>query len=142
MKNQLTFLSFCFLMLFAIHANASTYYVSPTGSDSNPGTIDKPFKTWQKLSSVLKAGDVGYIRGGTYTTTLSPGAGDWLCTWENLIGTSASHIVITNYPGESPVFDFNGFLQANNTTGLRMNNCAFVDVTGIRIINLLQNTNG
>jgi len=139
MKNLLTTLSFSLLMLFA---KANNYYASPSGSDSNPGSIDKPFKTWEKLASVLHAGDTGFIRGGTYKTTFSPGAIDWQCTWQNLIGTSANHIVITNYPGESPVFDFNGFLQSSNTTGLRMNNCAFVDITGIRIINLLQNTNG
>ena len=51
-------------ILFAIRANAETYYVSPSGSDSNPGTIDKPFASWQKLSSVLRAGDIAYIRGG------------------------------------------------------------------------------
>ena len=72
MKNLLHTLSLCALTFFAAESKANTFYVSPSGSDSNPGTIDKPFKTWQKLSSVLKAGDTGYIRGGTYTSPLSP----------------------------------------------------------------------
>src|SRR5690349_21755091 len=69
------------LLVLAINTKATTYYVSPSGSDSNPGAINSPFKSWQKLSSVLKAGDTGYLRGGTYKSPLSPGASDWIVTW-------------------------------------------------------------
>ena len=36
------------LVLLAGSVNAEEFYVSPTGSDSNPGTIDEPFHTIQK----------------------------------------------------------------------------------------------
>jgi hypothetical protein len=36
----------------------ANYYVAPNGSDSNTGTIDKPFKTWQKAMSVAAAGNL------------------------------------------------------------------------------------
>ena len=126
------------LFVFAINTTATTYYVSPGGSDSNPGTINSPFKSWQRLSSVLKAGDIGYIRGGTYKSPLSPGASDWIVTWANLAGTSSDHIVISAYPGEQPVLDFDGFDQSNNTTAVRVNKCSWVDFIGLWVWNLAQ----
>ena len=49
----------------------STYYVSLTGSDSNPGTVSAPFKTFTKAASTLVAGDVLQVMAGTYTDTLT-----------------------------------------------------------------------
>ncbi len=126
------------LLLIPFMASAQkTYYAAPTGNDANSGAIDKPFKTMQKLGSVLKSGDTGYLRGGSYTSTLP--ATDWQCLIQNLAGKEDSHIVISNYPGEFPIFDYNGFFQTNNTTALRINNCTYLDIYGIRIVNLLQN---
>ncbi len=51
------------------HAQGNTYYVSTTGSDSNPGTLAQPFGTINKGVSVLTPGDTLYIRGGTYSNT-------------------------------------------------------------------------
>ncbi|MBF7155078.1 DUF1565 domain-containing protein [Bacillus albus] len=49
------------------NANPGTnYYVSPTGNDLNPGTLDQPFATIQKAANVAKEGSTIYIRGGVY----------------------------------------------------------------------------
>ena len=40
-----------------------TYYMDPEGSDSNPGTSDKPFATLVKVQEVVAAGDVVYQSG-------------------------------------------------------------------------------
>lgn len=45
---------------------AATYYLSPTGSDNNPGTSDRPWKTFQKAASAVRAGDTVIVRDGTY----------------------------------------------------------------------------
>lgn len=52
-------------MTFSAYAAASTtsYYVSTTGSDSNPGTKSKPFKSLMKAQSAASSGDTVYIRG-------------------------------------------------------------------------------
>ena len=47
---------------------ASAYYVNPAGSDSNPGTIDRPFATLAKAASVLQPGDTCYLRCSTSST--------------------------------------------------------------------------
>ena len=48
------------------------YFVSTTGNNNNPGTIEKPFKTIQKCAELAKAGDTCYIREGTYRETVTP----------------------------------------------------------------------
>lgn len=50
---------------------ATTYYVSTTGSDTNPGTATAPFKTFAKAASVLTAGSTLQVAAGTYHETLA-----------------------------------------------------------------------
>jgi len=65
-------LAFAILLGNNIHTKAagSAYYVSPTGSDTNPGTSSAPFKTFAKANSVLTAGSTLNIYAGTYTEQL------------------------------------------------------------------------
>lgn len=54
-----------------------TYYISPFGNDSDPGTIGQPFLTFVKAESVVAPGDTVLIADGTYggwTTSLSGGS--------------------------------------------------------------------
>ena len=58
-------------------AGGATYYVSPAGSDSNPGTIDAPWRTVARVNSApLAPGDTVLFRGGaSFTgTPLMPSA--------------------------------------------------------------------
>lgn len=47
--------------------SANTYYVSTTGSNTNSGSIDSPFLTIQHAVDVMQAGDVCYLRAGSYS---------------------------------------------------------------------------
>lgn len=47
-------------------AYAATYYVSPTGSDANPGTQSQPWKTIRKATNTLGSGDTATILSGIY----------------------------------------------------------------------------
>lgn len=50
-------------------AQATTYYVSPTGNDnSNPGTLAAPFRTIQRGHGAAGPGDTVLVQNGTYTT--------------------------------------------------------------------------
>jgi hypothetical protein len=53
-------------------AFAAEYYVSPAGSDQNPGTFKSPFRTIERAANVAAAGDVVTIRGGVYHETVTP----------------------------------------------------------------------
>jgi len=84
------------------------YYVSPTGNDKNPGTLEEPFATFnqarQSADALLqKSGGrtnpiVVMFRAGTYffSSTQNFTSAD--------SGTSELGIVYENYPGETPVF--------------------------------------
>ena len=65
-------LAFAILLGNNIHTQAavSVYYVSTTGSDTNPGTSSAPFKTFAKANSVLTAGSTLNIYAGTYNEQL------------------------------------------------------------------------
>lgn len=56
------------LMLLASSAPAiaSEFFVSPTGSDGDLGTLEKPFATIQRAQEAVGPGDTVSIRGGTY----------------------------------------------------------------------------
>ena len=81
----------------AAAAAINTYYVSPTGDDNNNGALNTPFKTLTKAWTVIAAGDLVYLRGGTYTMSTQLGL-----TGKN--GTASNPIMIWAYPGEKPVF--------------------------------------
>lgn len=143
MKNPLLLLLLLVkLVLFPNAANANTYYVSPTGSDSNPGTITAPFATCEKLSSVLKAGDIAYVRGGTYRVNKSASSSN-LWTIQNLNGTSSNPIIIAAYQGEYPVLNLdNVSWTASGVFGLIVSNCSYLQIKGIRVTGLAQNSSG
>ena len=45
---------------------SSQYYVGPNGSDSNPGTQSRPWKTIQKAANVMVGGDTVIVQAGSY----------------------------------------------------------------------------
>lgn len=123
-----------FVSLFlaiTLSVSGTTYYVSPGGSDSNAGTIDKPFATLTKAWSVVSAGDIVYMRGGTYrfgsTTNLSGKS-----------GSSGNLITISNYPGESPVINFDNITFTTGCVGIKLTSVNYLHLKGIRICNINQ----
>ena len=49
----------------------NTYYVSPTGNDSNPGTNAAPWLTIQHAASTVAAGSTVYVEPGTYNESIN-----------------------------------------------------------------------
>jgi hypothetical protein len=81
----------------------AAYYVSPTGSDDNPGSASQPFRSLSKARDVVRAisskmtGDIYvYLRGGTFEVaapiTFTPADS----------GTNEHRIHYQAYPGEKP----------------------------------------
>jgi hypothetical protein len=84
-----------YMMYRARSAPERVFYVSPAGSDNNPGTLTQPFKTLSKGTSVLRPGDLLYLRGGTYQQRLRLASS----------GTALQPIVVSGYPGETAIID-------------------------------------
>lgn len=53
-------------------AFAANYYVSPSGLDTNPGTLTSPWKTISKATKTVVAGDTVNVMAGTYKEGISP----------------------------------------------------------------------
>ncbi|NIX78079.1 DUF1565 domain-containing protein [Microvirga terricola] len=82
-------------MLSAAPVGAAEYYVSTTGNDSNPGTLNAPFKTINLAVGKLQPSDTVYLRGGTYFESVKV----------HVSGTKDAPITIRSYPGEMATID-------------------------------------
>ncbi|MBD2445800.1 right-handed parallel beta-helix repeat-containing protein [Nostoc sp. FACHB-152] len=65
-------ISFGIFVSLDISRNDRSYFVSPNGSDKNPGTIEYPFKTIQKCANIVQPGQTCWLRGGIYRETIRP----------------------------------------------------------------------
>jgi len=83
--------------VFGITANATEFYVSPTGSSSGTGGISSPWDLATALAqpAAVKPGDTIWLRGGTYSG----------CFASNLNGAPGLPIVVRQYPGERAIID-------------------------------------
>jgi hypothetical protein len=77
----------------------TNYYVSTSGSNTNPGTITLPWRTLQKAADTAQAGSTVYLRGGVYNERVD---------FDTYSGTNSSPIVFSSYPGETAVIDGTG----------------------------------
>jgi|GEM_PF-480362 len=95
-------------------------YVSPSGDDDHPGTIDRPFATVARAQQAAAPGSTIYFRGGTYAI-----GEDQVARYSGIFarvfqldksGSEGNPIRYWAYPGEEPVFD----LSAVNPPGYRI----------------------
>ncbi|MDH4241907.1 MAG: DUF1565 domain-containing protein, partial [Phycisphaerae bacterium] len=81
------------MLAAATSARAETYYAATNGSDENPGSEAKPFRTIAKAASVARAGDTILVRGGVYSEAVVM----------RFSGQEGKPIVLKNYAGELAV---------------------------------------
>lgn len=111
-----------FIGCFLFSLSATNYFVATNGSDSNSGTIDKPFATLGKAQSKVMAGDTVYIRQGTYRVTEAEIMEHYTAgstTWSRVFKMSKSgtgpdkRICYSGYKNERPVFDLSAVKPEN-----------------------------
>ena len=83
------------------------FYVSPSGNDDNPGSLDQPFRTLAHGTAQLHPGETLYLRGGTYRETLAI----------NQSGRSDAPITITSYQNEQVTITGCDVVTGWNATG-------------------------
>ena len=105
MTLKLNLLSIMLLLLNAsfLSTAARTYYVDINSiggrsSDSNPGTITRPWKTAKKGFKSAKPGDTVYFRGGIYRQTKPITGGHF-----SHHATTDQRLIFKGYPGERPI---------------------------------------
>jgi hypothetical protein len=135
-------LSLFFLTFYSL-ASATTYYVSTSGSDNNPGTISQPFATWPKGFSTIKAGDTLYIRGGTYYPGgTSFNSKNYGVVINNHDGTAENPIVVMNYPGEIPVIDCRNITTSTAKGGIYLLYSSYWHIKGLTVTRVDQGIAG
>src|SRR5437016_3997045 len=91
-----------------------TYYVAPTGSDSNPGTSAAPWRTIQKAANTLNGGDTVIVNAGTYNErvqVLTPGSAGKLLNFQ-----AQGSVVMQGFNIQTDYVRVNGF-EITNTPG-------------------------
>ena len=112
---------------FAKAANAATYFISPSGSDSNSGTsTTDPWKTFTFAIPKLQPGDTLILKDGVYTRTTT-GFPNIDCAASAKNGTAAQPITIKAENQRK------AFLQSDAVQlPFYMNKCAYWIIDGLR----------
>ncbi len=79
-----------------------TYFVSPKGHDSAPGSESSPWEGFQFAMDTARPGDTVCFRGGTYNVT------DTVQITQS--GSVESPVIFIAYPGENPILDGGGLV--------------------------------
>jgi hypothetical protein len=116
----------------AAGAASGTFYVSPTGSDANPGTFAAPWRTIQKAASTVGAGSTVNIRAGVYREKVDV----------QVSGSAAGgYITFRSNPGETAILDGTGqgsFSADGFPVGLfQIKDHNYIVVSGLEIRNFI-----
>ena len=135
---------FIFLFLFSVISMRAqhVYYVQDTSdnanaSDSNAGTdINYPWATWQHAFNEAMPGDTVYFRGSTWMMDTHiihrprDGSGH--------NGTYSAHICFFNYPGETPVLNFENYVVPYGMGAVAFEDPQYIELRGFIIENFIQ----
>lgn len=136
---RLIYIPFLFITIFA---QATTYWVTPRGNDSNTGRDSSStgaWLTWQKAFNTAVGHDTVYFRGGTYATTVTDGnglriansgtAGNYICFWAYQPDYEAG-----NYPTLD--CDASGLNAFGENDGIRVFNRSYLYFKGLQVMNV------
>ena len=104
-------------------------YVSPTGNDSNTGTITSPYLTLKKALTKAGPDSTVYLRGGTYTRSSTETIGK--------SGTAGHYVNVFAYPGEIPVWDFSSE-PGTNSDGIKFS-ASYCHLMGLEVLGAAHN---
>ncbi len=123
---SLVVLFVCVSGAFGQSHSHSSFYVSTTGADSNPGTQTAPWRTIQHAADTVRAGSTVNVRGGVY---------------EELVIIKASgnatdgFITFRSYPGETAVLDAEHFAPDGRSAIWTIHNKSYVRIEGFEVRN-------
>jgi hypothetical protein len=83
------------------------FFVAPSGSDTNPGTMALPFKTLTQGNLVAQPGTTIWMMAGTFQYAVTMGL--------TKSGTEGAPIRVWAFPGTRPVLDYSGETKGLST---------------------------
>ncbi len=115
-------LGLCFGLACATSVRAATtYYVAPSGHDTNPGTSALPFLTLQRAANVVAAGDTVVVRAGVYQGAK--------------FSTSGTAQAPITYAGDPGAIIQSAGAQNSNGDNLWIRDASFITITGFEVRN-------
>jgi hypothetical protein len=116
-------MSLCFS---AASAQPSSFYVSTTGNDANPGTQAAPWRTIQHAADTARAGSTVNVRGGIYQERVTI----------NVSGNpSDGYVTFRSYPGETAILEGEHLTPDARSGMLVIHNKSYVRIEGFEIRN-------
>jgi hypothetical protein len=110
----------------AFSQSNSSFYVSTSGNDSNPGTQAAPWRTVQHAADTVHAGSIVNVRGGVYEELLSIKASG---------NATDGYITFRSSPGETAILDATHFTPDARSAILTIHNKSYVRIEGFEIRN-------
>ena len=104
----------------------SSFYVSTTGADSNPGTQTAPWRTIQHAADTVRAGSTVNVRGGVYEELVSIKASG---------NATDGFITFRSYPGETAFLDAEHFAPDGRSAIWTIHNKSYVRIEGFEVRN-------
>ena len=99
-------------LLLTASASAKTYYVSSSGDDLYPGSLDQPFKSISKAVGLANPGDTIYVRGDTFSIVARINI--------SRSGASGNMCYLLAYPGERPLLDCSAMPLSSSNRGINL----------------------
>lgn len=109
----------------AARADAATYEVSPTGSDSSSGSSGSPWKTIGKAARTVAPGDTVTIASGTYNERVQITSS----------GTASAPITFRAATVQAAILDGTGTSGSGEPTLLSFADASYVKIIGLTIKN-------
>ncbi len=117
-------------LLLTVNATSSgsAFYVSPSGSDSNAGTLSSPWRTIQHAADSVQAGDTVYVLAGTYNESVTIAVSG---------SSTAGPVSFISSPFGAAIVDGTGLTPSgSNTQGLfNIEDESYVTIQGFTIQN-------
>ncbi len=104
----------------------SSFYVSTTGNDSNPGTQTAPWRTVQHAADIARAGSTVNVRGGVYGE---------LVTIKASGNATEGYITLRSYPGETATLDAEHITPTARSAILTIYDKSYIRIEGFEIRN-------
>jgi parallel beta-helix repeat protein len=116
--------------LSAASSTGQTFYVTPSGKDTNPGSFALPWATISKAAQTMLPGQSVYVRDGTYTGV-----------YINRSGTPGKPISFRAYPGAKPKI----VITEINSPGFLLQGASYINIDGFDLdykVLGVENANG
>ncbi len=97
-----------------------SYYVSPRGNDSNPGTVVFPFRTIGRAAGIARAGDTVLIGAGVYYESVRPAHS----------GEPEKYVIYRNYGAGEVIIDAE---DGKRPSCIEINNREYLQFIGLTV---------